>query len=107
MVKSSGNLPFMDSILHIIVANPAAVGAILVFLLKLVDGSGVLLKYNAPIHKVYLVLALLASFAGLADQGKLELLDVNGSVQFLTYWLSILVGGKAMQTVVTPKEEKK
>lgn len=102
----------MDNIIHQIVTNPLVLGAIISFILKQghemlakLDASGTLAKFGPQLHIAYLVLAFLTSAVSLAAQGKLEQVDTTSIEQFITYWITVVIGGKAMEPIVTPKKK--
>ena len=92
----------MDLILEIL-KQPVAAGAIVMALLKwlqgafaLLDKEGKLKPFAPQLHIAFLVLTFLATAAEAAATGHLGQLDLTGLGQFLNYWIYVLVGGKAM-----------
>lgn len=102
----------MNDIIHAIITNPVVMGSLLAAALKQLhqflmdlDKSGALAPYSAQLHTAYLILAFISSAVSLASQGKLENIDTTSLSQFLTYWIQVLVGGKAMESIITPKKK--
>lgn len=90
-----------------LVTNPLVLGAILTTavksikpLLKKVDEEKLLVPYQKHLHVVFLVLAFGTSALDLGLQGKLQELDMNTVVNFLTVYIPLLVGGKAMDVTL-------
>jgi hypothetical protein len=101
----------VDDLLHLIVKYPLVLGAFVNLIIKLahtglikLDKSGKLAPYSVPLHKAYLVLAFITSAVGLASQGQLENIDTSTVENFAVYWITVILGGKALEPVINPKK---
>jgi hypothetical protein len=93
----------MEALLLQLLKNPAVLGAITVAIIKALQGllsnldkSDALDKYKPQIHIAFLVLSFLASLANAAENHQLSTIDLSSVTAFITYFVTIVVGGKAM-----------
>lgn len=94
-----------------LLSNPIALGAILpIFLngvkksLEKVDNQKLLEPYNKHLHVIYLICTFVATCAELGVKGELHNLDMNAVSNFLTFYIPMLVSGKAMTVTLSPKK---
>lgn len=92
----------MDLVLEIL-KQPVAAGALVMALLKWLQGVGAALDkegklkaYGPQLHVAFLVLTFLGTLAEAGATGHLGQFDLTSLGQFLNYWIYVLVGGKAM-----------
>jgi hypothetical protein len=102
-----------DKIIHLLLTNPAVVGAIICTALTWIhaglvklDKSGSLNPYSKQLHIAFLVVSFIASVLDAASKGDLSSLDLNSISSFIQYWVLTLVGGKAMSVSNIGKKEK-
>jgi hypothetical protein len=104
----------METFLAALFSNPLILGAVLNLLVKYLqpllakmDQSGSFeYTYSSQIHTAYLVVAFLASVLLAMSNHALGGLDLNSLVGFLQTYIPVLIGGKAMETKVTPLPKK-
>lgn len=86
-----------------LLSNPLVLGALVTtalnslkpFLAK-VDAEKLLVPYEANLHTIFLVLTFIVSTGQLALSGHLASLDLSSVANFITLYLPMLIGGKAM-----------
>jgi hypothetical protein len=94
----------------VLLQQPAVVGAAITAGMNMLHGALVGLdkqniadKFGPQLHVAFLILSFLASVANAAASGTLSNIDLSSVGTFLQYWVTVLVGGKAMAVVPSNK----
>lgn len=89
--------------LSLVLSNPIVLGALVTTglnslkpLLKRVDDEKLLVPYEKNLHAIFLILTFGVSALDLGLQGHLQNFDMSAVANFLTLYVPMLIGGKAM-----------